>query len=141
MSCSFSSCLTICVHLQMVHMPLQATKRFSKLSSTLSMESGTGGTAIATHLPIGLDPVFQIWSNLWSLALFEQENEYYNMTKVGPGCISCTLMVCMCSSIQLLCQMQNDNLKTEQGSCCKLCSELCVSAEQHAVQTAGRCAT
>lgn len=31
---------------------------------------------------IGLDPVFQIWSNLWSLDVTGEEDQYYNMTQV-----------------------------------------------------------
>lgn len=36
----------------------------------------------STERGIGLDPVFQIWSNLWDLRLTGEEDEYYNMTKV-----------------------------------------------------------
>jgi len=32
---------------------------------------------------IGLDPIFQVWSNLWSLDLTGDEDEYYNMTEVS----------------------------------------------------------
>ena len=41
---------------------------------TGSIHQGKGG--------IGLDPVFQIWSNLWNLGLTGQEYLYYNLTQV-----------------------------------------------------------
>ncbi len=31
---------------------------------------------------IGLDPVFQIWSHLWSLDVTGEQDQYYNMTQV-----------------------------------------------------------
>lgn len=31
---------------------------------------------------IGLDPVFQIWSHLWSLDVTGEQAQYYNMTQV-----------------------------------------------------------
>ena len=38
---------------------------------------------------IGLDPVFQTWSNLWSLDVTGEEDEYYNMTQVLGWHVSC----------------------------------------------------
>ncbi len=32
---------------------------------------------------IGLDPVFQVWSNLWNSALTGEQDQYYNLTKVN----------------------------------------------------------
>jgi len=31
---------------------------------------------------IGLDPVFQTWSHLWSLDVIGEQDQYYNMTQV-----------------------------------------------------------
>lgn len=39
--------------------------------------------ASSTEGGIGLDPVFQIWSDLWNLNLNGEEEEYYNMTEVN----------------------------------------------------------
>ena len=48
----------------------------SQLAARLQEHTGTEGS-------IGLDPVFQIWSNLWNLDLTGDQDEYYIMTKVA----------------------------------------------------------
>ena len=65
---------------------------------------------------IGVDPVFQTWSDLWNLDLVGDEDEYYNITKVTclqpePGCgkdvesmvESCLLLLAMLQHTQHLC--------------------------------------
>ena len=47
-----------------------------QLAARLQEHTGTEGS-------IGLDPVFQIWSNLWNLDLTGDQDEYYIMTKVA----------------------------------------------------------
>ena len=37
---------------------------------------------------IGLDPVFQIWSNLWNVDLTGQQHLYYNMTQASDAVTS-----------------------------------------------------
>ena len=39
---------------------------------------------------LGLDPVFQVWSNLWNSGLTGEQQEYYNLSKV----CSCSVKVC-----------------------------------------------
>lgn len=43
----------------------------------------TGDVELATVSGgIGLDPVFQSWSHLWSLDVTGEQDQYYNMTQV-----------------------------------------------------------
>ena len=49
---------------------------------TASEQSNGDVEAPALAGGLGLDPVFQIWSNLWNLELTGEQQEYYNLSKV-----------------------------------------------------------
>ena len=56
---------------------------FADVGVPSASELGTGDVeSITAGKGIGLDPIFQIWSNLWSLDLSGNEDQYYNMTEV-----------------------------------------------------------
>ena len=56
---------------------------FPDVGIPTASELGTGDVeSITAEKGIGLDPIFQIWSNLWSLDLSGNEDQYYNMTEV-----------------------------------------------------------
>lgn len=48
-------------------------------------EDGTGG--------IGVDPVFQIWSNMFNVDLTGQEDLYYNISQVPQACRIASMLV------------------------------------------------
>ena len=57
--------------------------RFAGPENPSDLSPGPGGLEPEpVHRGLGLDPVFQTWSHLWTLEVTGEENQYYNVTQV-----------------------------------------------------------